>query len=97
MPLPRLNLGLFFCAPHRYVRRAGGVEREASYPYASGKRGGQPSCRAVADDFVLGLQGEAATASAIARATRREGELAMALHVNSTGPLAVRESLFTRS
>jgi hypothetical protein len=72
------------------VRRSGGVEREVSYPYASGTAGAQPSCRAVADDFVLGL--EAGPARAIARESRAAGERAMALHVNGTGPLAVSDA-----
>jgi len=69
------------------MRRSGGIEAEASYPYASGPRGAQPACRAVVDDFVLGL--EAGPARTIARDTRVVGEHAMALHVNNTGPLTV--------
>ena len=73
-------------AAYAYVRRSGGVEREASYPYAS-SGGGEPSCRAAADDFVLGL--DAGPAATVARATRQETESAMAAHVNATGPLVV--------
>jgi len=71
------------------MRRSGGIEAEASYPYASGSSGAEPACKAVADDFVLGL--EAGPARTIARESRAVGEHAMALHVNSTGPLTVRE------
>lgn len=73
-------------AAYAYVRRAGGVERESSYPYAS-HGGGEPSCKAAVDDFVVGL--DAGPASTIARETREATELAMAAHVNATGPLVV--------
>lgn len=73
-------------AAYAYVTRAGGLERESSYPYASSE-GAQPSCRAATDDFAVSL-GEVSP-SLLARATGTETEMAMAYHVNSTGPLAV--------
>jgi C1A family cysteine protease len=68
-----------------YVRRTGGIEREASYPYVSSK-GSEPSCRAVVDDYVLAIQ---SPASMISRESNSATENAMAYHLNNTGPLTV--------
>jgi len=68
-----------------YIRRTGGIEREASYPYVS-NTGNEPSCRAVVDDYVISLK---SSPSMISRESNAATENAMAYHVNSEGPLTV--------
>mmetsp|Transcript_72334 Transcript_72334/g.145550 ORF Transcript_72334/g.145550 Transcript_72334/m.145550 type:complete len:237 (-) Transcript_72334:2171-2881(-) len=45
-----------------YVRKVGGLEKESTYPYASSE-GSEPSCRASAEDFAIGV--DTTTASTI--------------------------------
>ena len=86
-------------AAYAYVRRAGGLEKEVTYPYASAA-GAEPSCTARADNFVVNaadasdstgaLSGYGSSPGyAISRESAKVTELAMAYHVANVGPLVV--------
>jgi len=61
-----------------YVKRAGGIETEANYPYTS-YQGVTGVCHSDASKFVIGVNGY----------TTIQGESNMASYVQSTGPLSV--------
>jgi len=63
---------------YNYVKKAGGIEQNADYPYSS-YQGTTGTCKATSSKFVLKVSGYTAV----------KGESAMATHVQSTGPLSV--------
>eukprot|EP01038_Epipyxis_sp_PR26KG_P013144 gene13144-17612_t len=63
---------------YNYVKKAGGIESNADYPYTS-YQGVTGTCKSSASKFVIGVSGY----------TTVKGESAMASYVQSTGPLSV--------
>jgi C1A family cysteine protease len=63
---------------YNYVKKAGGIETEAAYPYSS-YNGATGRCQASASQFVASISGY----------TTVRGEDQMASYVQSTGPLSV--------
>jgi len=65
-------------AAYNYVKKAGGIQTESTYPYSS-TQGTSGSCKANKNNFVIGVTGY----------TTLKGESSMASYMQSTGPLSV--------
>jgi len=72
---------------YNYVKRAGGIQSEASYPYTSGVNGTAESCSADKDEFLVTVTGY----TTISEKTTTATESAMASYVAGTkgGPVSI--------
>jgi C1A family cysteine protease len=64
---------------YNYVKRKGGIETEADYPYTSGAAGEEGECSADSSKYVLGLEGYETL----------HDESSMTDYVKSTGPVSI--------
>jgi C1A family cysteine protease len=64
---------------YNYVKNCGGQEMEKDYPYTSGKKGANGSCKENSNKFVLGVSGYSTV----------RGESSMSNYVKNTGPLSI--------